>query len=267
MQETTTNTTRVARLTPTDRTLVDRTVGSLEYGSALRLFDNLLQQVNKEELAAIDAIVAERPEFGVYSGLSVRAGSPGNVLVLGGAPVNSAQQRRGFAWIIALARLELGGILATFTPARGPFDVVGTTPYDLEAYGELLLDGAQAHYQALASDPNVVRVARKIPDREVLSYIRRISVARQMLHAAMRANANRLTPPQLDTLYNQDRELSYWQEGYKSNVSAYLAANNYTKSTSSSTTMNREIWHGCGIMINGALNELRAGTATSQAIK
>lgn len=244
---------------------MDRTVGALEYGSALRLFDTLLQQATKEELAAMDAIVSERPEFGMHSGMSVALGGQASALALGGNP---GTERRGFAWVVALARLELGGILATFTPARGPFEVVGGTPFDFPAYGELLLDGAEAHVQAMATDSNLKRVARKVPDREVLAYIRRISVARHMLQAAMRANANRLTPPQLEILYNQDRELAYLQDDFKDNVTSYLAASNYDKTkTNVLSGQARETWLGCGIMINGALNELKAGTATSRALR
>lgn len=89
---------------------------------------------------------------------------------------------------------EAGAILGTFTTLPSPFEVVGPTKWEMAAYRELLMDGAQTHYWAIANDPNAPSSNTatdflRAPGPEMLAYIRRLNLARSMLNAAAMSNA------------------------------------------------------------------------------
>ncbi|MFT3878832.1 MAG: hypothetical protein QM703_04120 [Gemmatales bacterium] len=91
-------------------------------------------------MAAIDKLVASRPQFMVYSQLANRfqKGTNGS-----SATSQNGAARKGLTWVVALARLEAGAILATFTTIPAPFEIVGPSQYEMPAYKELLMDGAK----------------------------------------------------------------------------------------------------------------------------
>lgn len=242
-------------------------VGYLEYSSALRLFDQFVQRASPEELAGANEIISTRDEFAVYSGLSNRLASDGPRLMTVNDPQGTNFERRGLPWVMALARLELGGILATFTTVSRPFDAVKPTLVEREAYAELLLDGAQTHFDAFANDGQARQVAQSIPGTEMLAYIRRLSVSRHMLNAGVRAAGNRLTPDQQAAAMAQDRLLGNVQGLYTGIVQEYIARSRSTQVSSLTVATNRETWLGCSQMIKGAMSELENGTASMREIK
>lgn len=247
-------------MTPVDRQLIYRTVGFLEYATALRMLDELVVKADAEEREALDELVGKRAEFRVYSGLHRRAAAAAAV-----DPRGTNYERKGLAWVAALARAELGGMLASLTPVAGPFDVLAAD-WDREAYGELLLDGALTHYAALASDPRARAVAMQAPDSELLAYIRRLSVARQMLHAALRIESDRLTPAQVESTAGYDRDLYALQQLYARHLYGYLQAKNRDSYESTTSVREKTVWQGCTYMIDGALRELKTGTATAESL-
>ena len=152
-------------MTPTDASGVARVVGFYEYANALNNFDTLVNQLDDDELAAIDEIVAERDEYTVF--VTAPMAEPQDQQAGG--------ERRGFAWVMALARLELASMLATLTNTPAPFQAVKPTKLEFDAYVQLLLEGARAHYEALARDPILERVTKMSPaEPTVLAYARRL---------------------------------------------------------------------------------------------
>jgi hypothetical protein len=162
-----------------------------------------------------------------------------------------------------LARVEVGGILATFTQFPAPFEAVGPSQYELPAYKQLLLDGSQTHYWALARDPEARRVAKIEPNTETLAYIRRLTVARHFLFAAIRGYAGNITPLQLTEAASQKKNLDDLRDTYSSNVAQYLAALNFRTKSTKSKTNNRYLVDACNIQLAAEPRSLAKGTATS----
>lgn len=238
-------------------------MGTLEYLSSLRHLDAFLSSATSEELAAADKFVTSRPQFTVYTQLTDRFRTgPGTSLTSPTALASS--QKKGLAWVIALARLEAGAIVATFSSHPAPFEIVSPTRYEMPAYKELLMDGAQTHFLGLENDANLAVVARKIPDTETLSYIRRLHLARSMLSAAARSNSQELSAEDWLQLQSQDRQLLLTQGRFSRRVNQYVASLNNT--TTSKTVSEKQVSNlsTCQRLLEAEQRELAAGTARVQ---
>ncbi|HQR42149.1 MAG TPA: hypothetical protein PLX97_05680 [Gemmatales bacterium] len=242
-----------------DQSLIHRVVGTLEYVSALKHLDAFVQSASREELDAADQFISRHPQFAVNTRLSDRLRAGASSLV------NTGARKLGLAWVIALARIEAGGILATFTTMPSPFELVGPTQFEMAAYKELLMDDAQTHYLALTNDLNLLAVSRKVPGTEMLAYIRRINLARSMLDAAVRSQMADLSPQDYAVLCAQDKTLSLKRMNLANRVSKYLEHLNYTRQNSSVTESEYSSANACAQMLKGELKELAAGTATVQS--
>jgi hypothetical protein len=248
-----------------DQSLVYRVVGTLEYMSALRNLDAFLSAASAEELAVADRIVTSRPEFTVFTRLSDRFRSGSQQWAFGG---QGAAEKRGLMWVVALARLEAGAIVATFTRLPSPFEIVGPSRWEMPAYKELLMDGAMTHVWALANDGQAAVVARKPPDSEVLAYIRRINLTRAMLNAAARSNAPELPPQAWSQLVEQDRQLVAARKLFSAAIAEYVAKQNYSMiSTQISVGQQKAFAMYCKAQLAGEQRELAAGTARVHTFK
>lgn len=231
---------------------------------ALRQLDEFVQRANPDELKAADELVGARPEFVVYSSLRGRLQRGPSALAPVASSAADAGGKKGLAWVIGLARVEMGGILATFSSHPSPFEAVKPTRFDMAAYRELLLDGAQTHVWALVNDPAVAEVAKSTPDTRMLAYIRRLNMVRLFLRAGVMANANQITPLQAQEAATQDSRLSKLRDQFSSSVLAYLTIMNSRQSASRSTTSTREVAAACGQQLRREMSALKEGTATSQ---
>jgi len=169
-------------------------------------------------------------------------------------------------WVVALARLEAGAILGTFTTLPAPFEIIGPSQYEMPAYKELLMDGAQTHYWALVNDASVKAVAANPPGTEMLAYIRRLNLARAMLSAAARSNAKDLSSTQWSQLVEEDQQLLNLRNSYSQQIDRYLAlmrSTNVNKSIPDSAVRSVK---ACGLQLEGERQELQAGTASFQII-
>jgi hypothetical protein len=236
----------------------------------LRNLDAFLKNATQDELKAADDIVRSRPQFAVYSQLAEKF-RPGNSPALsqatGLANLNKqprSPERRGLMWVVALARLEAGAVIGTFTTIPAPFEVVGPTEYEMPAYKELLMDGAQMHFWGLANDAHLPDVTKSIPGTEMLAYLRRLNLARKMLSAAVRSNAKELAPQEWVQVVEQDQKLLELRDGFEATITAYVISLNRVNQSSSTSTSNRNSVGACGIQLAGERAELRAGTATVQ---
>jgi hypothetical protein len=186
--------------------------------------DALVASATPSELAAIDAILKDRPEFTVYVNIAPRVQRQPSTLIPGSAAV----PMQGLPWVLALARAELGGMLATFGKHPVPFAAVRPTRLEAEAYKTLLMDGSQTHYWAIFNDPNLAKVARSVPDTQMLAYIRRLNAVRHFLRAGANAAAADLQPPQVAEILREDSRLDTLRQDFIATVSSYLAARTYS---------------------------------------
>jgi len=205
-------------------------------------------------------MLQDRPEFTVYTNIAPRVQRLPSTLV----PGTAAEPRRGLAWVLALARSELGGIIATFGQHPSPFAAVRPTSLELDAYRTLLLDGSQTHYWALVNDPNLVKVAGSVHDTQMLAYIRRLNAVRHFLHAGANGYAQELKPPQVAEVVAEDQKLGSLRQDFVASVADYLRSMTYSQTSSQTTTDSQAMARACSAQLRGEVVEMRLGTAKVQ---
>ncbi|MCA9144982.1 MAG: hypothetical protein H6823_11145 [Planctomycetaceae bacterium] len=198
--------------------LAARIVGFLEYGMALQSLDRLVATASEKELAVIDEIVKDRDEFVVMTNLASQYESE-----LLRTP-QSNNIRRGLAWVMALARVELGAMRAGFTDVRNPFELVPPSRYEFAEYVEIMVDSARTHYLALGNDPNAHLYARwnqapikpgRMPtdaqvltERQAIAYARRTVLASQFVDAVESLGKTQLSADQYVQLQQAKQHLA-----------------------------------------------------------
>ena len=193
----------IRSLSPSNPQMVNRVVGFLEYSRALALLDRLLDTATPAELEAMDSLVRHRDEFAVYTNLSRRMELEPSTLGEGkDAGMNNGPQR-GLAWVMALARVELGAMAAGFTDQPDPFSWGRPSRLELPAYKEILTDGMRSHYWALRSDPTARRLVFHT-EPQAIAYARRVTLAIEFLRASRRLNEHLNSP-------EQQLELDVWE--------------------------------------------------------
>lgn len=169
---TTTTTTTRNRITRTDPYLIERIVGYQEYGKALYYFDRLAEMCDEYEMDAIEDIVRSEPEFKFYT---VKGASDITTREMKENDLEPSQERHGFRWLSALARVEIGAMKSGFSENPKPFPV--SPGYDAEEYRVLLKEGARLHFWSLARDPTFAALAKRFtPSSLTLSYLRRLNI-------------------------------------------------------------------------------------------
>jgi hypothetical protein len=97
---------------PLNPKLVNRMVGYLEYGRALYLLDQLAKNCSARELEVIDEIIRSRDEHAVFVNRSRILERESSALSEQPQGTDDEFERRGLAWLTALARVELGALAA-----------------------------------------------------------------------------------------------------------------------------------------------------------
>jgi hypothetical protein len=193
---------------PQDPELIYRIVGFLEYGMAIKHLDEFIRRASADELEIADGIVRRRPQFDVRVQLSQDLVGPGQLNQRIGANAGN-RTASGLAWVVALARVELGAMLAGFTSVPKPFHMTAPTPYETEAYREILSDGLLVHYWSLKHDPAISNYPRTgVPEEHAITYGRRLGVARRFLDASREFSRTRLSP-------GQQAELNSWERDFR----------------------------------------------------
>lgn len=267
------------KLAPKDQTIIYRLVGFYEYLKALEQFDALLQKANEYELAAIDELIKYHDEFAIYTNLTRKIQKAPSALSnvdvkRAGDKQNPASkedyERRGLAWVMALARLEVGAMFATYTKVASPFEVVRPSFYEMKAYRNLLEDGMRTHYWSLAGDPALQRVIAESghnPNAETMAYVRRLTAARKFHEAVGLAGGDQLTPSQVSELRKWGYDLGQLQQGLVKNVKRYLSLDgqgiNQSDTQVDEKTQTRSINQGraCLQQLEGERYELQTGKA------
>lgn len=249
---TTTNTTTTqyaqAYLPKDDPYLINRIVGFLEYSKALESFDELAALAKYDEMKAIDEIIKSEPEFTVYTNLSRRLEQGRSSLAETPRGPSDDFARQGFNWVTALARVEVGAMLAGFTDHPNPFAAVAGKGYDIVEFKEMLIDGAKLHFWALINDPDFAEVTKVFkPNAQTLTYVRRLNVATAFVYAAVGLTGLELSPLQKEEVATYAKNLDDARSAFKTAIQVYLTTvfSKTNTNTTSNTTNNSQFIEFC----------------------
>lgn len=175
---------------------------------ALDHFERLLENCTKEELVIVDEILKSRREFTIYTNLSRTFSNGTSVLDELPTRLGDDFRRQGLAWVMALARVEYGAIMAGFTSTPNPFQEMQPTPFEMQAYLELLADGLRCHYWALVNDSVAQRPRQAgLTPSQAITYVRRVHLTRSFLTSIMNYAKPDLAPAQISELKAWDRRM------------------------------------------------------------
>ncbi|MFN0020987.1 MAG: hypothetical protein ACKVP0_22235 [Pirellulaceae bacterium] len=256
---TTTTTTNYAQayLPKDDPYLINRLVGFLEYTKALEAFDELAALASFDEMKAIDEIIKSEPEFTVYINLARRIEQGRSSLAEKPNGPNDDFSRKGFRWVTALARVEVGAMLAGFTDHPNPFAAVMGKGYDVLEFKEMLIDGAKIHFWALASDPDFAEATKTFkPNGETLTYVRRLNVATAFVYSAGGLTELELSPLQKEEIATYAKNLDGARNSFQAAIQLYLSQVFSQTNTKTNTTNQRAFVEFCN---NGACRTFGAG--------
>ncbi|MDP7017951.1 MAG: hypothetical protein QGG36_19250 [Pirellulaceae bacterium] len=213
-----------------------------------------------------EEIIKERPEFAFETNLSRKLEPAPTALSQSVVGAHNGFSQHGLAWMTALARVEMGSILAGFSEIQRPYRTVSPTPFDAQPYHALLLDGARVHYWALVRDtrlPWVMRQDLKYVDKAVLSYSRRLVLGRGMLRTAGEIAGPNYTP-------DQQRETEQWRRTMDE-VQAVLVLKVRSvlgsRFVSASGSRDTEYTRACSALLDAERRETAAGTARVESLK
>ncbi len=177
-----------------DDTIPYRFVGSYEYANALDSFTRLLRISSEADIEVYDSFLASRPEFTFFNGANTAFSKKPNLQAAN--PFARQQfydtfQQKGLAWMMALARIELGATMSLYGDAEKPFESIAgsANAFGLQPYLNVLADDVVAHMKSLSEEidfENVVKRNRKI-DTWTMAYLRRLKLIRDMLSTISRA--------------------------------------------------------------------------------
>ncbi|MEM7475812.1 MAG: hypothetical protein AAF483_12540 [Planctomycetota bacterium] len=196
-----------------------RLVGYVEYQAAMDQFDALLKMASETELAVMNEIVRERPEYTVTI-----QGTQSEWTILNspawGQPTNERQL--GLDWVIALARVEMATTLASFVYVYDSFAVVKPKEYDREAYRTLVLDGLKYHMQLLNDQGLLQAMQNPLATTRVLAILRRIELADSLHSATVQLYDKDLTSEQLVETQKLYERLQVAKQGVLQNLLARI---------------------------------------------
>jgi len=254
---TTTTTYAQAYLPKDDPYLINRIVGFLEYSKALEAFDELAALASFDEMKAIDEIIKSEPEFTVYINLARRIEQGRSSLAEKPNGPNDDFSRKGFRWVTALARVEVGAMLAGFTDHPNPFAAVMGKGYDILEFKEMLIDGAKIHFWALANDPDFAEATKTFkPNGETLTYVRRLNVATAFVYSAGGLTELELNPLQKEEVATYAKNLDGARNSFQAAIQLYLSQVFSQTNTKTNTTNQRAFVEFCN---NGACRTFGEG--------
>ena len=210
-------------LPPSDPNRIYRIVGFWEYSKALQNLDELAAMATPDEMYAIETIVKLEPEFTVFTNLSRRLEMGRSTLA---EPIGAGDDgaRKGFKWVTALARVEVGAMLAAFTNHPQPFAAVAGKGYDKAEYKEMLLDGAKMHFWSLTNDPGFTTIMRRFtPNGTTLTYLRRLNLASALVHALAFTSGQEFNPAQRQEVLVYVSKLGQSRQSIRERIEAYLS--------------------------------------------
>ena len=169
-----------------DQTIPYRIVGTYEYLKAIEKFNQLVELSSHAEIKTYDRIIAAQREMSFYSGIATDYGI-GKITHLPAdeqSLINSTYRRNSLAWLMALARVEVGATISMYGKSDDPFNTIGQgkTNFGKSEYAEIISDDLASHLKAVAGDPgfqNAMNVQK--PNSDTLAYLRRAKLIRDLL--------------------------------------------------------------------------------------
>jgi len=240
VQVTTTKTTtqRFSRqFTPSNQSIPYRLVGSYEYAKCLDNFEALVKSSTPEQIEVYNKILADRPEFAFFNGVSSVFAVAPNLRAadqLDRRKFNDQFLKDGIAWMMALARVELGATASMYGKAEHPFEVVVQSNFGAQEYLEVLIDDVTAHLKSLANEASfkrVLKLGHKV-DNWTLAYLRRLKMVKDMLITISR-QANPEAIASLKPVYD---DVEDYETKLVSLVQAWLVNIQSTNTTTSTRT-------------------------------
>ena len=92
-----------------------RLVGFSEYATALNMFTKLVGISNDQELQEMDEMIKDHPSLTVFTNLSRGITPPTSTIAETALNQEQRYGKQGLAWMMALARVEYGAMVAGFT--------------------------------------------------------------------------------------------------------------------------------------------------------
>lgn len=178
-----------------DSTIPYRLVGSYEYLKAIQNINRLTAISSKSEIKVYDALIASQNEFSFYSGIATDYGLvsvdslPDNEREL----IESTYKRQSLAWLLALARVEIGATISMYGFSNDPFGQVGMSNFGIREYTEILLDDLTTHLKAVKNDQGFQEaVYVRKPNSDTMAYLRRARLINDLLDKVMLSNNEEL---------------------------------------------------------------------------
>lgn len=178
--------------TDRDASIPYRLVGSYEYARSLQRFDQLLEISTREQIEIYDQLLAKEPQFSYYAGMYLQpdvANSFDTSIRSDLVQFNEHFLRSGVAWMMALAKIELGSTVSTYgdQSLKQPFSVFSPNQLDGEACLLVLADDFFAHVKNFEEDKFLPRaLATKLEVNSwTFAYLRRARLMHDMVKALL----------------------------------------------------------------------------------
>lgn len=215
---------RTVQLPAQDPLLVYRIVGFVEYERAVVSFDKFINNASIAEFEIGEQIILDQDALAIETNLSRSLEPSAGPLSERSENPRDDYKRRGLAWILAVARVELGAMLAGFTLHSTPFSVfapktfkverVKTLPYGTAEYAEVLLDGLRTHYWALMNDRAVQNYYKAgVPEEHLMTHSRRANLGQAFLRAVREQFGIGVTGDAADS--QKAVELNRWEQAFQ----------------------------------------------------
>ena len=172
-----------------DDTFPYRLVGSYEYGRSLDNLGELANSSTKEEIEVYDKLIGLNPEYSFYSGAASEIGVGVKIDSLNTFDkdmFDAKYLRQSLAWMMALARSELGATISMYGKSKDPFGsavAIGGIGFGSKELLSILVDDLAAHLKAAQRDPGyqaAVDPAKDV-DESSLVYLRRTQLINDLL--------------------------------------------------------------------------------------
>ena len=184
---------------------------------------------DKEDFDAINEILADHREFDLF--VKLPDGFRGNTSV-NDVEDRQDNRRSGLEWVIALARVEFGAMVAGFTAHPDPYQWVQPESIAYNATLQLLLEGVEGHYMALQDPAKTDTQLKELYEdnrvKVALAKARRIRIARMMIQVLGRVELATYTDRQADQLGSVQRDLDHQQTEMRRIIRAFLSCLLYT---------------------------------------
>lgn len=185
---TTLHTTPAIEFKKADSSFPRRLVGSYEYEKALQQLGRLVETSSPEEVEVYDRLISHNKEYAFYSGVAIEKGIDAKAGQddTSNSEFDSQFLKHSLAWMMALARVELGATMSMYGEFDDPFGQsvsIGGQRFGAQEYLQVLVDDLSAHLKAAKSDPLYQRALDRKSDLDgnTMSHLRRTTLINDLL--------------------------------------------------------------------------------------